>query len=274
MVRCSSLRAGAIALVLPAMMLGFIVSAASAESTVDIVKKRGTLVVGSRADLPPLGYMNAKGEFDGFDAEIFRELAKRLGVKLEFRQATSQTMIPMLQSGAIDIGPTATCSKKREEAVDFTIPAVWDAGKVLVRKDSPIKRLADLKGKTIGIVHGSYYGITLKEMFPAEKFVTFTEYPQALAALEAGKVDASPLTLSNTVTLIKERPNLKAIDEDILKDPLAYPVRENDSKWRKWVNWTLQELWKDGKYQQFFKKHLGFEPHFQLWSAYGLQPGI
>ncbi|MBI4271983.1 MAG: transporter substrate-binding domain-containing protein [Candidatus Rokubacteria bacterium] len=261
--------------VIGAAMLVLWVDAASAQqSALDTVKKRGVLIAGARADLFPLAYMNAKGEFDGFDIDIYKILAQRLGVKLELRQATSQTMIPMLQSGAIDIGPTATSSKKREEAVDFTVVAFWDAGKVLVQKGSPIKRLQDLKGKTIGIVHGSYYGITLKEMFPSEKFVTYPEYPQALAALEAGKVDATPLTWSNTLTILKERPAIVALEDDILKDPMAFPLRENDSKWRKWVNTTLQELWKAGTYQQIYKKHFGRDVNFSLWSPYGLQPGI
>ena len=60
-------------------------TAASAQqpSTLDVVKKRGTLIAGTRADLFPLGFMNAQGEFDGFDVEIFKALAQKLGVKLE-----------------------------------------------------------------------------------------------------------------------------------------------------------------------------------------------
>ena len=55
-------------------------------------------------------------------------------------------MIPLLQSGAIDIGPAATSSKKREEAVDFTIVAVWDAGKVLTKKGQPHQAPARPRG--------------------------------------------------------------------------------------------------------------------------------
>jgi polar amino acid transport system substrate-binding protein len=265
-----------IAWVMTAVVLMVSGEGASAQtpSTLEAVKKRGTLIAGARADLAPLASMNGKGEFEGFDIDLYRALAQRLGVKLELRQATSQTMIPMLQTGAIDIGPSATSSKRREEAVDFTTVAFWDAGKVLVKKGSPIKRLQDLKGKTIGIVHGSFYGTSLKEKFPNEKFVTFPEYPQALAALEAGRVDATPLTWSNTISILKERQAITAVDEDILKDPMAYPVRENDSKWRKWLNWTMQEMWKEGKYQQLYQKHFGMDVNFELWSPYGLQPGI
>jgi polar amino acid transport system substrate-binding protein len=249
--------------------------AAAQESTLDVVKKRGTLIAGVRGDLYPLGFTNSKGELDGFDLEIDKLFAEKLGVKLETRTITSATMIPALQTGTVDIGPTATPSKRREESIDFSIVAFWDKGVVLVRKDSPVHSLKDLEDKTFAIAQGSIYGTMMKEMFPKAKFLTFEEWTQIVTAVETGKADATPATLSFT-QILSSRPNsnLRVVEEDFGRDPLAFLVRENDSKWRKWINWTLQELWKSGKIQELHRKYLGFEPQTPMWSAFGLQPGL
>ena len=245
------------------------------ESTLDLVKKRGTLIAGARGDLYPLGYTNAKGELDGFDAAIFRDFAQKLGVKLELRTITSATMIPALQSGTIDIGPTATPTKKREDSIDFSIVVFWDADVVLVKKDSPITHLKDLEDKTFAVAQGSFYGAMLKDMFPKAKFVTFEEWTQLVTAVETGKADATVATLSFT-QILKNRPDSKVriLEENLGRDPLAFLVRENDSKWRKWIDGTLQELWKSGKIQDYTKQYLGFDPVTPMWSPFGLEPGF
>ncbi len=68
------------------------------ESTLDVVKKRGTLDAGVRYDMPPYGYIGDGGSVTGIDIEIVNAIAKKLGVKVDLKQVTAQTRIPMLTS--------------------------------------------------------------------------------------------------------------------------------------------------------------------------------
>ena len=68
-----------------------------------MVKKRGTLVAGIKTDYPPFGYIDEKGNNAGFDIEIAKYIANKLGVGLELRTVTSGNRIPMLQSNTVDL---------------------------------------------------------------------------------------------------------------------------------------------------------------------------
>ena len=61
---------------------------------------------------------------------------------------------------------------------------------------------------------------------------------------------------------------------DLTRDPIAIALRQNDSKWRNFLNHTIQELWLDGRYQKIWEQHWGYPPDFKIWSEFGLQPGI
>ena len=74
--------------------LGAVLPALAAESTLDVVKKRGTLIAGVRYDTPPFGYVDKDGKVVGVDIEIVKYLANKLGVKLELIQVTAKTRDP------------------------------------------------------------------------------------------------------------------------------------------------------------------------------------
>src|SRR5687768_16879203 len=79
------------------------VEPASAQSTLDAVKARGTLIAGVRFDTPPYGSLDATGKSVGIDIDIANEVAKRLGVRLQLLQVTGQTRIPQLNAGKVDL---------------------------------------------------------------------------------------------------------------------------------------------------------------------------
>jgi polar amino acid transport system substrate-binding protein len=246
--------------------------------TLETIKSRGKLIAGVRADLPPWGTLAKDGTFVGFDAEVFQYFAKKLGVGLELRQATSQTMIPLLQTGAIDIGPSSAPSVTREQSVDFSDVAAWETTKVMVLKSrhfgSMPKQTELYPIKSFALVHGTYWGTLVQKKYPNAEFIYFQEYPMAVLAVKSGKADATVLGLAGSAKILQENSDLELLPEAVALDPTAFPVRENDSKWRKWVNHTLQEMWKDGSLQTAYKKHWGADPFFHPWSPYMLQPGM
>ena len=244
------------------------------QSTLDKIKASGKFLAGVRFDFPPIGSVDNAGKPIGFGPELAKLFADKLGVQVEYVQVTSKNRFPLLQNGSIDadIGPT-TPTVKREEVVDFSIPYVWDGVSLLVKKGGS-RNVKDYgPPKKIACTQGSFIIDLIKAELPNAEFVLFQEYPDAVVALQNNKVDAVGVNTFNGVAFTKKNPNLE-VTEDFVVDPWAIGVRENDSKWRDFINLTMQELWQEGKYQALYETHFGARPKFKMWSEFRLQPGV
>ncbi len=64
------------------------------------------------------------------------------------------------------------------------------------------------------------------------------------------------------------------VGEPFFKDPSAIMMRENDSRWRDWINWALQRMWSEGTLEQLYVKNYKMKPTFDIWQNGMLQPGV
>jgi polar amino acid transport system substrate-binding protein len=250
-------------------------STSLAHDTLDKVKKSGEMLAGVRADNPPMASRDEKGEWQGFAVDIAQAVAQKLGVKAVFVPTTAQTRTPLLTSGRIDaeFGST-TPTKQREEVVDFTITYNWDTVVPLVRKGES-KNPADYKPpKKVSSSQGNFAIPLFQKIVPNAEVVWFPEFPEAVVALLQKKVDAVMMNRFAAASWSKKYAGQLEVGDSFFEDPQAIMVRENDSKWRKTLNWTLQELWAEGKFAQIYQKWFGYAPEYPLWSHKGLQPGI
>lgn len=228
---------------------------------------RGTLKVGVKNAVVGFGYQDTlTGEYSGMEISIAEKLAEELGVDIEFTTVTAATRTELLDSGDIDcVLATFTITDERKESWDFSTPYYTDYVSVLVQKDSGIKTLADLSGKTVGVSSGSTSakaltnamieaGIVDGSSFDPETFdpATWTEgvaykqyedYPAISTALSAGEVDAfcvdkSILAIYNTD------------DRDYIEDkfsPQDYGVAtKKGSDFSVYVNNLVEEWLADG----------------------------
>lgn len=269
------------ALTLIAMGTGAFCGSADAQtkSTYDEVRSRGKLLAGVRGDYPPVGTIDASGAFIGFGADIARELAKHLGVEVEFVQTTSANRIPLLLNGQIDaeIGPTSP-TRARNEVIDFTYTYGWSRALIVVRKDKS-KAIKDYSNETtqIGAVQGAVFVDEWKSRNPKAKIKLYQEYPELMVALMQGQVDVALANEFTTLQLMERNDRLKQaleLGEPFYQDPIAIGVRQNDSKWRNWINWGLQRLWATGTFQEIYRKHFKVDPPFHIWENDRLQPGV
>jgi polar amino acid transport system substrate-binding protein len=127
--------------------------------------------------------------------------------------------------------------------------------------------------KKLATTQGSFIIELMKNEVPNAEIVLFQEYPDAIVALQNRKVDGVGVNRFNGEAFVKKNPNLD-LAEDFFVDPWAIMLRQDDSKWRNFLNWTLQELWQTGQYQELYAKHFGAPPRFKMWSEFRLQPGI
>src|SRR5437773_10346792 len=117
------------------------------EGTLDKIRKTGVLTIGTRTGSPPFAYINKNNDWVGFTIDLVEQavipvLSKKLGkqIKLEKKESTPQTRIPLLTSNAVDlIAETMTDTKERREAVDFSLTFFVTGAQFLVKQGSPIK---------------------------------------------------------------------------------------------------------------------------------------
>ena len=113
------------------------------------IKKKGELVVGVLGTDEPNSYIDPKTrELVGYEVDLGRAVAQKIGVKPVFKQITLAARIPELQQGHVDLlAASLTHNKEREAQVDFGLTHLVTGSKVMVKKSSGVKDLPDLAGK-------------------------------------------------------------------------------------------------------------------------------
>jgi putative glutamine transport system substrate-binding protein len=219
-----------------------------ATSTLDAVKKRDKLIAGVRYDANLFGLKDpSTGKVEGFDIDIAKAIAKDIlgdENKIELKEVTSKTRIPMLEKGDIDIiVATMTINEERKKQVNFS-DVYFNAGQsLLVKKGSEIKSVADLtKGKKVLAVKGSTSAKNIKEKAPEAEVLEFENYAEAFTALKSGKGDA--LTTDNAILMgmAAQDPNYVLTGGTFTDEPYGIAIKKGDQKMTDAVNAALKKL--------------------------------
>lgn len=231
-------------------------------STLDTVKSRGVLVVGVLTQNIPYGYLDQNGNNVGFDVDVAKYLAAKLGVGLELRPITPATRIPLLVSGGIDVAIAATTvTRERSGAVDFTWPYAVEGGKILIRKGEKISSLSDLDNQVVAFPQGLSGYADIVKAHPAIKPLVLPDPAAAYQAVLQGKAVATVLDATPLYRLAEGNPKVEIAAGDAwAPKPLALAIRLNDSKWRNALNYVLSDLWRDGTYQKLYEKNFARQP--------------
>jgi polar amino acid transport system substrate-binding protein len=168
-----------------------------AETVIEKIKRTGVLTAGTRGVSIPFAFINEKNDWIGFSIDLLeairarleKKLAKR--IKLEKKEVTPETRIPLVANRTIDVecGST-TYTRGRDETVDFSINFFFTGTQLLVKKGSGIKSLADVVGKRVGALRGTTGEKNLRASQPKADVVNFQDQPAAFLALEQGRIVA------------------------------------------------------------------------------------
>jgi polar amino acid transport system substrate-binding protein len=153
--------------------------------------------------------------------------------------------------------------------VDFSIDYFYSPQTLLVKANSGLRKVADLAGKRVGAVIGAGSVKYFKEAQPKATIQTFEGQGESFLALEQGLVDA---LATDAVILAGLRAGARNPLDFVLLGkegtygggPYGLGVRENDSKWRDTINFTLQDLWLAGTWDKLFNKWVGPNTKLQL----------
>jgi polar amino acid transport system substrate-binding protein len=232
-----------------------------AADTLEMVKKKGVLVAGVKDSTPGFGFVDEKTrQIIGYDVDFVAAIANKLGVKLELKPVTSASRMPQLIEGNIDIiAATMTATPERAKQIDFSLTYFFTGQKFIVKKGT-VKSLADLNGKRIGTAKGSTSEQNAAKALPKATILSFDDYPQALLALQQGKVFAATTDESILATLLGNAPNkdqYEIPDIQISDEPYGLGMRKGDKNFVDFVNKTLLEMEKSGEAKKIFDKWFG-----------------
>lgn len=241
-----------------------------AEDTLDRIKRTGKFNLGVRDATPPYGYKEANGEYVGFATDIARKIfdavGKELGQKLELTTTpvTGQTRLPLLQNGTIDMEAGATVvTQARTKIVDFVMPHFLTSTEVMVAADGPIKTLADLAGKRIGVPQGgleesAYRELNAKKtLSPPVRTIGFPDHPQGVTALQTGTIDGYSTDGPILYGFLSDKAKWRIIDININTFLQAFPIRPESSKFKHIADVTLANLFASGEWNALYEKYFG-----------------
>jgi ABC-type amino acid transport substrate-binding protein len=253
---------------LAAVIFGFLAAAAMAAATPDAIKARGKLLAGVKYDTPPFGFVDQDGKVAGFDVDLMREIAKALGVEVEFVKVTSQTRIPMLVSGNVDLtAASMTHTREREKTIDFSITYYTGAQALLVPQASKIAALADLADKTVAVQQGTTLERNLAQLAPKATVLPFHDYTSAWLAVREGRADALTGSYDILRGFMQTAQGFKIVGPKFSVEPFGIGVRRGDADMRDFVNAVLQDLWTSGRYQVLYQKWFKVAPEaaIEMW---------
>jgi len=208
--------------------------------------------------MPKLG-----GGLEGFQIDLFTEVAKRMHRELTIDSTSFSTLIPGLLSGRYDfIAAPTTVTKERAEQMIFTSGYLWTAYQFGIKKGSkPIKDWADLKGKVVTVNKGTPYETLSKKMGEQYGFTVqaYDTQPDATQAVLSGRAYA---TLGgNTVIVYTAQQTPQFVADLELKETRAHwaaPTRKDNVQLRNQLQDALDCMKKEGRiaalYEKWFKK--------------------
>ncbi|WP_445509694.1 substrate-binding periplasmic protein [Rossellomorea marisflavi] len=240
------------------------------EGAMEKIKEEGTIRVGLMGTYQPYNFLNDNKEMDGFDADIAKEVAKRLDVKVKFVTQDFSGMIAGLKADKFDVVISQmTITDERKKQMAFSDPYITNSVKVIVKEDDKdIQSVDDFKGRDIGVGLGTNDETYLRtELLPKVGDFTIKTYDDvftSLKDLDAGRIDA---TINNMYALkpIVEKNgfNIKAVGEPIKSDQAGIAAKKGNEDIIKAINPILADMKKDGTYNEIFKKWFGEEPEDQ-----------
>ena len=254
------------------LMLTFVAAAVAPavaqDGTVDKIKRTGVLTIGTRTGSPPFAYVNKNNEWVGFTIDLVEQLivpalAKEVGkpVKLEKKESTPPTRIPLLSSNAVDlIAGTMTDTAERRQSVDFSLTFFYTGAQLLVKKGSPIKGVNDLDGKRVAAQQGSTNAKIVREKFPKAQLREFPDQPAAFQALAQGQVDTytnDGIQLYGLKAKAPKPDEWDVVGDFYSEEPYGMAMRKGDAAFKKVVDGALKAGFESGKYFDIYDKWFG-----------------
>ena len=182
-------------------------SSAASGSLIERINNKGTITVGTEGTYAPFTYHDKDGKLTGYDVEVTRAVADKLGVKVEFKETRWDSMMAGLKAGRFDVvaNQVGLTSPERQATFDKSEPYSWSGAVLVVRKDSNIKSIDDIKGVKTAQSLTSNYGEKAKAA--GAELVPVDGLAQSLTLIEQKRADATLNDELAVLDYLKNKPD-------------------------------------------------------------------
>lgn len=236
----------------------------SADTSFQDIKDKGYFTMGLDDAFPPMGFREeGTNNIVGFDIDLAKEAAKRMGVEVKFQAVIWDTVVDELNNGNIDvIWNGLTITPDRQKKIDFTKPYVSDRQIIVVQKGSAIANKAGLAGKKVGIQAASsaIEAVEKDEVTAAsiKELVQFDNNSDALLDLKSGRLDAVVVDeVVGRYYLAKHADAYQVLEENFGSEDFGIGVRKTDKAFLAELQKALDAMKADGTSAEISKKWFG-----------------
>ena len=224
----------------------------------------GTFIVGFDQDFPPMGFVGDDGEYTGFDLELAKEVAGRLGLEFVAQPIAWDAKDMELNSGTIDCIWNGFTMNGREDDYTWSEPYMDNSQVFVVAADSGISSFADLAGKIVEVQADSSAEAALKDNTELTgsfgTLQTTPDYNTAFMDLEMGAVDAIAMDVIVAGYQIEQRGDdgkYVILDETLASEEYGIGFKKGNEELRDKVQTTLEEMAADGTLKEISDKWFG-----------------
>jgi polar amino acid transport system substrate-binding protein len=220
------------------------------------VKSRKKWQIGVKCDFPPFGFIDVRGNNDGYDVRVarrFAQLAFGSTKKVSLTCVTTPSRIPTLMSNRVDIIiSTLTWTAARAEQLDFSIPYYSAVGRLLVPNNSTL-RIASMGGKTIVTTRGALYATWMRNCFKSSTLLEVDSPALATAAVKDGRADAFMFDDAFLLGVATQDRDLKLTNDKFLNIPWGIGIRKGETSMKRWVDAALRYMKKQDEFVKILR---------------------
>ena len=220
------------------------------------VKSRKHWEIGVKCDFPPFGFIDVRGNNDGYDVQVaqrFAQLAFGSKKKVNFTCVTTPSRIPTLISGRVDIiVSTLTWTQARSEQIDFSIPYYSATGRLLVPNSSSVT-VPTLAGKTVVTTRGALYAAWTRNCFKNTKLLEVDSPALAVSAVKDGRADTFMFDDAFLLGVATQDRDVRLTNDKFLNVPWGIGIRKGDTAMARWVNAALRYMKKKDEFVKILR---------------------
>lgn len=219
------------------------------------IKNAGTIVAATEGGFQPFNYYEGS-KLTGFEVDLAEALAKKLGLKLEWKVVPFDAQLAALQQDRFDFAIASHgYTEERAKAVDFANPHYCTGGQIAAAKDGPLT-VAALAGKSVGVQLATSYADAAKKIAGIKEIKTYKGDPEAFSALRAKKVNAWISDKFTVKATLDKNPNAGIVaGEMVFVERVSMILRKNNKELGDKLNQALAEIMKDGTYHALSQKY-------------------
>ena len=256
------------AVVATCVMLG-IAPATQAQGTLEKVKAAGVIVVGHRDSSIPFSYLDDRQQPIGYSMDLCMKVVdavkaelKMPNLQVKLNPVTSATRIPLMANGTIDMECGSTTNNiERQKQVGFVTTTFVTANRLVSKKDSNIKDLGDMKGKTIVSTSGTTNIKQITELNASRNLgmniMTAKDHAEAFLMVETGRAVAfamDDILLYSLVASSRSPADFTITAEALSVEPYGIMIRRDDPAFKKIADGAIQGLFKSGEINKIYAK--------------------